>query len=205
MNYVEELLAEALITAPQCPETIVERMLRVACVDFYRETKAWRITTDPLAVIQGVQEVDLELPADTKPVHIYWSRLDGVDLRAVSPRSLKSIVGEPEGFAFSGYAPVLTLDRIPERTYTVDGLVVHMAVAPTNKLDVLPDELYESHRDGILYGAQARLLAMPNVLWGNLQSAMAMASLASAEQLKASREAESMQANVTRVVKYGGY
>lgn len=205
MNYVEELLAEALITAPQCPETIVERMLRVSCVDFYRQSKAWRVTTDPLVVIQGVQEVDLELPADTVPAYIYWARLADEDMRAISPRSVRAVDGEPEGFAFTGYQPVVTLDRIPERTYTRDGLVVHMAVAPTNDLVDLPDELYQSHRDGILYGAQARLLAMPNVIWGNLQSAIAVSSMASAEQAKARREAESMQANTTRVVKYGGY
>lgn len=204
MDYIEGLLAEALITAPGCPETVVERILRTSCIAFYRETNAWRVTTDPIPVIQGRREVDLELPADTMPCRVYWARLAGRDMRAVSPRHLLEHQAVPNGYAFTGNQSTFQMDTLPDRTYTRDGLVVHMSVAPTNQRTDLPDDLYAAHRDGVLYGAQARLLAMPNVTWGDLNTAMAMASLAEAEKTKARREADSAQSPIARTVRYGG-
>lgn len=204
MNYVDELLAEALIAAPGCPETVVERILRTACTTFYRETFAWRITTDPIPVIRGIREVDLDIPTDTQACRVFWARLAGRDLRAVSPRYMKDIEREPEGYSFTGGQGGFVVDPLPDRTYTRDGLVVHVAIAPTNNLDDLPDALFHAHRDGILYAAQTRLLAMPNVSWGNLNESMAMAALCESEKFKAKREAEAVQAPVTRVVRYGG-
>lgn len=204
MNYIDELLTEALICAPGCPETIVERMLRTACMAFYRETNAWRVTTAPMPVTEGVREVTLDIPPLTIPCRIFWARLAGKDLRAVSPRFLVERRLKPEGYSFVGTPGVFQLDTLPERSYEEDGLEVSVAVAPTVALDELPDDLLFAHRDGILYAAQARLLAMPNVPWGNLQESMAMASLCELEKTKARREAQSMQAPVTRVVRYGG-
>lgn len=204
MNYIEAMIAEALIAAPGCPETVVERILRTACTAFYRESFAWRVTTEPTVVIRGIREVDLEVPQDTQPCRVFWARLAGRDLRAISPRHMLEQQQQPAGYSFMGGQTGFVVDSLPDRTYTRDGLVVHLAVAPTNKLDELPDELFDAHRDGILYAAQARLLAMPNVSWGNLNQAMAMASLAEGEKIKAKREAESVQAPVVRSVRYGG-
>lgn len=202
--YVDELIAEALISAPGCPETVVERMLRTACVAFYRESNAWRITTEPSVVVKGNATVELDIESDVQPCRIFWAKLAGEPLAAVSPRSVSGRVGTPRGFAMAGFSREMQLDVIPERTYTRDGLVVHLAVAPVFERDELPDELYAAHRDGILYGAQARLLAMPNVSWGDLNRALAMGSLADAEKLKARREADGLQSSVVRKVRYGG-
>lgn len=204
MNYVDELLAEASIAAPGCPETIVERMLRTAAGDFYRQSQAWRITTERTPVIRNRREVDLELPADTAPVRVFWAKLDGEPLRAVSERNLREGEGTPRGYATNGMARTLLLDCLPTESYLRNGLEVHCAVAPTTALVDLPDELFASHRDGILQGAIGRLLMMPNVPWANLQLAGGAAALAASEQNKARREADALQAPVVRKVRYGG-
>jgi hypothetical protein len=202
--YVDELIAEALIAAPGCPETVVERMLRTACVAFYRETFAWRLTTDPLFVRRGYPLVELDVEADLIPCRVYWATLAGESLTAIALQKTGNCPGTPRGYAFAGFSRELYLDRAPERNYSRDGLVVHLAVAPTNTRDDLPRELFDAHRDGILFGAQSRLLAMPNVTWGDLNGSMLLASMADAEKAKARREAQALQAPVVRVVKYGG-
>lgn len=204
MNYVDDLLAEALITAPGCPETVVERMIRASCMAFYRETFSWRHTTDPIAVIEDVREVDLELPAKTVACRVYWMRLAGEDVKSISPRNILETKARPSGFAVADDRRALLAETLPDRTYAGDGLEANVALAPQVDLDELPDELYFRHREGILYGAQTRLLAMPNVGWGDLNRAMAMSALADAEKTKARREADSLGAPVTRVVRYGG-
>lgn len=204
MHYVEELLAEALITAPGCPETLVERALRNAAGEFYRDSQAWRVTLDPAPVIVGQRIVDLDLPQYTHSVRVFWARLAGQPLKAISERNLSDRTGEPQGYALSGISRELRLDVLPARTYTRDGLEVHLAVAPTVELDELDDALFFSHRDGILYGAQRNLLLMPNVSWGNGNAAGAMAQLFEAAKFKARREAEAQQAAVVRTVRYGG-
>lgn len=202
--YVDELLAEAAIAAPGCPEPLIERALRTAASDFYRLSYAWRVNTDTLSVQAGSREVDIELPDNTIGVKIYWAKLDGEPLMAVSTRNLSSLTGLPRGYAVDPSGAMLLLDVIPDRSFILDGVELHLAVAPTTSLVELPDYLFLSHRDGILYGAIARLLAMPNVSWASLQDAGTYMSMAAAEQAKARREGEALQAPIVRVVAYGG-
>jgi hypothetical protein len=202
--YVEDLLTEALISAPGCPETLVERMLRQSAVDFYRDSKAWRVTTDVSPVIQGVREVELEVPSGTQVVTVFWVKLDGKVLSAASLRNLREYAGTPQAFAVDGLTGRLQLDVLPEQSYLRNGLIAHMALMPRTELTDLPSELYAAHRDGILYGAIARLLAMPNVAWSSLNDAQTYAGMASAIKMAARREADSLQAPVARKVRYGG-
>jgi hypothetical protein len=202
-NYIEELLVEALIAAPGCPEPLVERMLRSAAIDFYRATKAWRHTTENDPVIRGRTDVELTLPEGAAINRVYWVKLDGETLRAVSERNINPRPGVPHGYAVVG-AGVLRLDATPEVTFLRNGLRAHVALIPTNALTELPDELLALHRDGILYGALTKLLAMPNVAWGDLTAAGSYAAMAAAVQSEARREAEASQAPVVRKVRYGG-
>ena len=203
-NYVEELEVEALIAAPGCPETLVRRMLRQSAVDFYRETKAWRVTTEVAPVIKGNREVELDIPANTSMVMLFWAKLNGEQLQLISSQHLTGLVGRPVAIAIDGPGRTVQLDKVPEDSFLRNGLVARVAVAPTAALNDLPDELYAAHRDGILYGAITRLLAMPNVAWGNLLDAQVYAQMAEAVKRGARREAESLQAPVARKVRYGG-
>lgn len=202
--YIEPLMVEALISAPGCPETIVERALRQSMVDFYRESAAWRHTTEVAAVIMARADVELDLPADTFIHRVYWAKLDGKVLTAISPRNVRGGVGTPRGYAIDGLSNTLKLDPVPQDTFLRNGLQVNVALQPLPSLEELPDELFALHRDGILYGAIARLLAMANVSWGDLQSAQIYAGMAMNVKNSARREAESAQAPVVRKVRYGG-
>ena len=202
--YVDELLAEAAIAAPGCPEPLIERMLRTAASDFYRASYAWRINTDLLSVRAGSREVDIELPTNTIGVKVYWAKLAGKVLSPIAARNLADGNGPPRGYAVSPDSSMLLLDVIPDRNYQMDGVELHLAVAPTTALVDLPDHLFAAHRDGILYGAISRLLAMPNVGWANLTDAGTYMAMMRTEQAKASRESEALQAPITRVVSYGG-
>jgi hypothetical protein len=204
MHFVDELLPEALIAAPGCPETVVERMLRVAATDFYRASLAWRVTTEVVPVIAGRRDVELELPADTTPLRLYWVRLDDAPLDAISERNLPPArEGTPTGYA-KLTDHTLRLDRVPQVNYRRNGLVAHLAVTPTVQCDDLPDELFYAHRDGILSGGVARLMAMPNVLWSNPALAQAHYALMAGHVTRARREADALSAPVVRKVRYGG-
>lgn len=202
--YVEELLVEALIAAPGCPEPMVERLLRSAMVDFYRDTRAWRYTTEVASVIRGDREVELETPTGTTVGRVYWAKLAGKLLKPLPQRDLRDDTGTPTGFAIEGLSRIVQLNVKPERSYIADGVVAALALQPLHSLDELPDELFALHRDGILYGALAKLLAMPNVAWGSLNDASTYAGMAAGVKLNAQRQADSQQAPVVRTVRYGG-
>jgi|GEM_PF-5196043 len=204
MNYLDTLLAEALITAPGCPETLVERALRVAAHEFYRDSESWRVTTDPMPVIKGRSSVDLDVGLDLSVVRIFWVRLDGQPLVAVSPRNLESRTGTPRAYAADDAFAALQLDAAPTESYLRNGLVANVALAPDHALLEIPDDLFNAHRNGILYGAQRMLLLMPNVPWGNPRSAQDFGLLFEAEKAKARRRADARQAGVVRKVRYGG-
>jgi hypothetical protein len=204
MNYLDALLTEALITAPGCPETLVERALRVSAHEFYRDSESWRVTTDPMPVIKGRTTVDLDVGLDLAVVRIFWARLDGKPLRAMSPRNLTDRTGTPQGYAPNDASNAIQLDAVPLESYLRNGLVVNVALAPDNALTDIPDELFNAHRNGILYGAQRMLLLMPNVPWGDARGAQTFALLFEAEKTKARRTADARQAGVVRKVRYGG-
>ena len=204
MKYIDELLTETIISAPGCPDSLVERAIRVSATEFYRDTQAWRVTLDPAPVIKGRRDVELEFPSGTFPIRYFWARLDGEVLTAVSERNIKDRSGTPRGFAASGSSGTVQMDVIPGETYLRNGLVMHAAVAPLNEQEEIPDELFVMHRNGILYGAQRALLAMPNVSWGDLRSAMTYSSMAEAEKAQARRSADGQQSPVARKVRYGG-
>lgn len=203
-NYVDVLLAEALIGAPGCPEPLVERMLRSAATDFYGATKAWRHTTENAPVMRGRSLVELELPMATSIARLYWVKLDGKPLTAVSERNLYARQGVPRGYAVLPSGRELQLDAEPDESYLRNGLTAHVALTPTVALNELPDELLATHRDGILYGALSKLLAMPNVAWGDLQAAGTYAAMASGVRADAMRNAEALQSPIARKVRYGG-
>ena len=203
-DFIEELSVEALIAAPGCPEILVERMLHSALVEFYRDTKAWRMVTDNSAVIKGINSVELDLPADTALAKVYWVKLGDKPLMAISNRNVSYAVGPPKGYAFNGFGREIQLDVAPEESLILDGITAYVALQPLNSLTEVPDDMFSLHRDGILYGAIAKLLATPNVAWGNLDAAATYASMAASARFDALRQAENNQAPVVRVAKYGG-
>ena len=204
MNYLKELTTDALISVPGCPEPMIHRALVSAAMEFYRDTKAWRITTDPAPVMQGRAEVELDLPVHTQICRIYWANLDGHPLTAISLQNIRQREGDPRGYAVDGLSRGLLLDVLPENSYLRNGVVVHAALVPTAKLTELDDDLFAMHRDGILYGALTKLLAMPNVPWTSLQDASTFMGMAAGLRNEARREADALQAPVRRVVRYGG-
>lgn len=204
MNYIEELLAEALITAPGCPETLVERALRVSAHEFYRDSESWRVTTDAMPVIKGRTEVELDVGADLSVIRVFWARLDGVPLTAMSARNLTDRAGTPRGYVPNEVYNTVLLDAVPLESYLRNGLVVNLALAPDNALTEIPNELFNAHRNGILYGAQRMLLVMPNVPWGDMRGAQAFGMLFDGEKAKARRIADARQVGVARKVRYGG-
>jgi hypothetical protein len=179
-------------------------MLRQSAADFYRESHAWRHTTDVSPAIQRRAVVELDLPAGMLAVRFYWLRLDGLPLTATSMRNLVGGDGIPRAYAVSDDNRSVVLDPAPERSFLRNGVVAHIALMPGPSVEDIPDHLYLAHRDGILYGAIARLLAMPNVSWGDLQQAQVYAGMAAAVKQSARREADSMQSPVIRKVRYGG-
>lgn len=202
MNFVEDLLPETLISAPGCPEIVVRRHIQSAARDFYRESCAWRHTTEAGSVTRGDPEVELEVPTGATVVRIYWAKLAGKQLRATSPRNLEDGAGEPSQYTFDTVTSAMRVGPTPVRSYILDGVVAHLALAP--KGEELPEALFETHRDGILYGAIAKLLVMPNTPWADLQAAANYAAMAGGLLNAARRQAESLRAPVVRVTKYGG-
>lgn len=203
-DFVEELYVEALLAAQGCPEILVKRTLATAMVEFYRTCKAWRFTTDTIGVIRGDRVVDLDLPAGTYVGQIYWAKLDGKLLTAISERNLTDAIGTPMGYAMPAIGKTVLLNCLPEESYITNGLVANVALQPMSTLTELPTELFDLHRDGILFGAISKLLAMPNVSWSNLNGSITYANMGMQICAEAKRQAESNQAPIVRVVRYGG-
>lgn len=206
MSYVDELLPQVLPAAPGCLDITARRAIRTSAMEFYRDSEAWRYTTEGSAVIEGLKEVDLSLPAGTSLARVYWARLGNKDLKGVSERWIArdDQRGEPSEFAVVSGSRRLLVYPMPNQTNAVPGIVAHVALVPGLETDDINTELLSRHRMAIVYGAIRTLLATPGSPWTDVNLAMQYAGMYEQEKMMAKRIAQADQAPIARTVRYGG-
>lgn len=203
LDVIEELLPDVLMAAPGCPDMTAERVLSRSARQFCMDTHAWRHTSDSLAVIQGIAEVELYLPAGATLQRVFWATLDGQRLTGLSRAEPRGDPGRPQGFAVASDGQRLQLDRVPEGNYLANGVVLHAALAPKRGTALLPDEL-EPFLDVIAYLAIGHLLAMPSQEWSDRRGASDAMSLYHQQSIRARRQGQQFDQPIHRTVNYGG-
>lgn len=202
IDLVEELSSDVMVTVPGCPDMVVDRALARAARQFCSDTHAWRVTTEPQPVIQGLREVQLGTPTNTSILRPYWVTLEGRQLFGVSESALVAKEGKPSGYAISSEG-VLLLDRLPTETIVQDALIANFSVTPQRGHAILADEL-DPYLEAVQILATAFLLTMPNVEWRDPKAASDMFSLYQGALPEARRFGQQHNQSIHRKVAYGG-
>ncbi|AVR89020.1 hypothetical protein [Thauera aromatica] len=140
---------------PNMPEMAIDRALVDAAIEFCRQSLAWQQRTDPIQLIPGVREYDVDV-IGCEPVRVLAAVIVGD--RALDRRPMASLdlpeAGEPTGFV----QPVPRLIELAETPVRADSLVLRVAVEPSMSATVLDDQLVRYWREPIAAGALMRLL-----------------------------------------------
>ena len=84
----ETLFPDILPVVPACPDSLIERNIRSAVIEFCEKTGIYQAELDPLTTVSGIYEYDLEPPSGTVVHKIMNTVFDGKNLEAVSPELL---------------------------------------------------------------------------------------------------------------------
>lgn len=168
------------LVAPEvigCPEPIILSAIMESASEFCRESLAWQVDLDMVALVDGQAQYTIEPPSGSYVLTVIRANIGAMLLKAAS---------EDEAFAFSGQTSELpwlfelsgdklSVSLIPAPAgASGKQLKLKVALAPTAAEKTLPDFLGRGWSDVIASGAKAALMLMPpgeSTPWSNHSSA----------------------------------
>lgn len=156
-----------------CPDPTLNQAIVMAAIEFCRESQSWTETLDPVTLVNGTRDYELDVPMNA---YLYTVRDVWVGSRRLSP-ALQSDVSrdetgsEPSTYNMAADRTMLSVYPVPAAVMGAS-LVVRATFTPTASATTLPDYLGHRYMDAVTSGAKARLMAMPGVPWSNPQLAV---------------------------------
>lgn len=182
MKSIDDFLPDVLTEVPGCPPDLARQMLRNTIIEFCEKSLVHQVTLDPLTLLAGVSEYDLEPPNGYRVHKLMkvWFRgqelqplnLDGID----RPEAYADFVG---GYTSSNSTPTgytqrdkstVTFLPIADQRYP-NAITMRAALAPLRNLTQVEDFLYEEWCDPIAAGTKARLMLNPGKPYTNVEAA----------------------------------
>lgn len=204
-----EFEKEVLSVAGACPIPTITRYVRNAAAELAQRSGAFRYRLDGDLAIQDIATLDLSVPADTSLVKPISLTIDGNKLDAYSTTMLdkdtpawREECGLPVKWLrdHNSINSVLLYPR-PSSTMKVYG---EIAVKPTRDSTGMEEIWVERFFDFIVYGALAKLLAVPSAPWYDPNTAMFHAELFAQGVDQARRIADADDVRKQRKIVYGG-
>lgn len=156
-----------------CPDPTINQALLLTAIEFCRETKAWTEIQEPIVLLNGIYEYEMDYPADAQVQTVRDVWIGSRKLDPVTMAGLQSVIpdwsiaqgSEPSHYNLAGEIPLLRVFPIPVNP--TQSMVVRATYTPSISATTLPDFLGQRHIEGIASGAKARLMAMPGTPWSN--------------------------------------
>ena len=192
MAAISSMTRFVALSAPGCPDVVVEDYLLQAAIDLCRRSFVWRETVqEPVSPLDYPFQLSAPTWANVlKVLSIVGAGvapgLEELTIRECDDRFVdwRTAPGVPAYYVNDPRDTVM-LVPIPTATTTFD---ITLAYEPTSTATNIPDALYTEHRDTIVAGALMRLCMMPGKDWSNPSLALANRAMFEAGVSAASRE-----------------
>lgn len=144
-----------------CPEPVLEQHIRLAAIEFFRRTLAYRQTLEPVAADGKSVVVDLEPPSQTQIIKIKSASVNGRAFTLVGRSLGVELARHDTGdeFVFSHDGRTLSVYPLQTTNTPVD---VDVALAPSITSTALDDAMASSYMQDIAQGAIASIKLLPN-------------------------------------------
>lgn len=156
-----------------CPTVIIDNAIRNAAIEFCDYTYTWREVLDAARVRDGVADYDIDAPANGRLVHVLYVAHSGVRVLPTTEMTLDTMEdgwrsSEAETAAYY-YMPDRSTIRLSLTPTTSESRALEITATfkPTVDALVLPNGLYDDHREAISHGALMRLFDMDGEKWAN--------------------------------------
>lgn len=174
----DTLVRDIQMYAPHCPDTTALHAAKMTTIDFCRRTQWWKYTSEPTTVVADQETYDVEVPAGTEPISVVAAWYNDRPLwpmgfstrNRFQFRNLTTTTSAPQAFAQETPGQ-LTLLPVPQQTET-GALVTTVAIQPKRSATGADRDMMERFFDALVYGSLARVLAIPNQPFSNMEVAM---------------------------------
>lgn len=174
MAATADLLPDFLMYAPACPEPLALRALSQSANRFARETQAIIQHPAPFIIKAGTTEIDLNELVDGEVVvtEVRQFMIDGFPVYQSHGRPSRFALGSSLRWSYRTDEQTMQLHPSPDKDVSAS---MELVVAPTITAATLPDIMTSRYRDGVVFGAVARVCRTP----GQSYTSMDQAALAS--------------------------
>lgn len=159
-----------------CPDPLLKQAVVMAAIEFCQQTLAWTEIQDPVQLVSGLADYDLEAPSSdaivitVRDVWIGIRRLTAISMQQLPQtmpgwQTIES--SEPLYYNSAHDRSVIRLFPKPSSPPIGSALIMRAAYMPTPNAATLPDFLGQRYMDVIASGAKSRLMTMPGVPWSN--------------------------------------
>lgn len=142
-----------------CPDPTMEQHVRLAAIEFFRRTLAWREVLEAVQA-DGTERVEVEAPSQTQIIKIKSVAVDGQEFPLVETSHGMALSRESPGREFAFTHDGRTLSVYPLQALGAS-VVVDAALAPSFNATALPDALAQQHMQDIAHGAIASIKRIP--------------------------------------------
>jgi hypothetical protein len=194
---------------PDCPDFFIESRIQEVAMEFFKESKAWRIDLDPAAVIKNASTYELEVPSKTAVAEVLTILHLTDTLTPKTEAQLQQL--EPEWRTKSGtpkyftqLSPdTFTIAPIPIAT-TAKAMSIRIAVYPTIAATRIDSHIFNDNYSALISGTLAKILLMTGKSWSDPNMGAVYAQTYNQELQAAKDTAQNGRVRTVRKVKYGG-
>jgi hypothetical protein len=185
MVSLSEFMPYVLPSVPGCTDVLAEQYLRDVCIDFCSKTLLIQRDHDPVSVVAGQADYDLDPPTGARVHMVMQAWFERQPLDVVTPDSPGM---RPEVFnsGFQGADTntgnptkliqkddlTFTLERAPS-VDSISAVTMRIALKPTRNATDVENILLDDYAYEIGQGAAARLMRIPGQPFTNIQLALA--------------------------------
>lgn len=161
MANLSDFFAYVLPYVTGCSYPLAEQHIRDICIDFCTHAPVVQVATDPLDVVSGERQYDIDTPSSTVATAILEASYYARPLRVFKTgdlhlASLQERTGEPWGIQQAA-ANIFMLDATPTQD-AAQAIKLLVATKPARTTDTVADVLLDHYAFEIGQGAVGRLM-----------------------------------------------
>lgn len=210
VNY-EDFIPDVLPMVPGCTDILVVQHIRAAAIELCEKSYFYHEDLDPVTVVPGIYEYDLDVPRNTVAHKLLWAVLEGRYVEFAGSALMaerypnwreKETRGKPKLIA-QVRPDAFWLCPIPQDKVK-NGLIIHAVLKPTRRSTSIEERVAEECHDAIVNGALFRLLRLPSKDWTDLGGAKVYGALFQDGIREAEVRGRNADTPIARKTKYGG-
>ncbi|MFB9244946.1 hypothetical protein [Massilia antarctica] len=174
MANLSDFFAHVLPYVTGCSYPLAEQHIRDICIDFCSHAPVAQVATDPLDVVHGERQYDIDTPSESVATIILEAAYYARPLRIVKTGDmhlacLQGRTGEPWSIQQAA-TNVFTLDATPTQD-AAQAIKLLVATRPTRTADTVADVLLDDYAFDIGQGVVGRLMRIAGHEFTNLAAA----------------------------------